>query len=84
MDTNNFRAFQFPWNIGHHIDGISTTNTNAQSTQTTAIWRMRVGADHQQAGETVVLENDLMDNARTWFPGKYLEKIKVSQRWFID
>lgn len=29
---------------------------------------MRVGTDHEEAGECVVLEDDLMDDTGAWFP----------------
>lgn len=57
-----------PWNICHDIDGIGATDTNAQAAQAAAVRRMRVGADHHQAGERVVLQDNLMDDARARLP----------------
>jgi hypothetical protein len=30
--SSYFWTFNFPWHISHHIDSISTTNTNTKST----------------------------------------------------
>lgn len=34
LDTDVLRSLQFPWQVGHNIDGISTTDTNSNHTKT--------------------------------------------------
>ena len=52
-------ALQLPGDIGHHVDGIGAAHADAQAAQTSSVGRVRVGADHQKAGERVVLQNNL-------------------------
>ncbi|KAH3664269.1 hypothetical protein OGAPHI_004621 [Ogataea philodendri] len=68
FDTDDLWSLQFPWETGHDIDGISTTNTNSQLTQTTGVRGVGVGTDQQFTWESIVLKNDLVNDTGTWFP----------------
>ncbi|KAH3659493.1 hypothetical protein OGATHE_005538 [Ogataea polymorpha] len=68
LDTNDFWCLQLPWQAGHNIDSVSTTNTNSQLTQTTSVRGVGVGTNQQLTWEGVVLKNDLVDDTGTWFP----------------
>src|SRR5882757_10119239 len=72
FDTDDLRAFEFPWNTGHNINRIGTANTASDHTQTTSVGRVRVRSDHQTAGECIVLENNLMDDTRAGFPESHI------------
>lgn len=68
LDTNDLRSLKFPGETSHHIDGISTTDTNGSHTETTAVRSVRVGTDHQTTGESVILQNDLVDDTGARLP----------------
>ena len=52
-------AFEFPRQPRHDINGVGSTNTDAQAAQTATIGRVRVSANHQQTRERVILQDDL-------------------------
>lgn len=54
-------AFQFPWDVRHHIDCISAANTNAQTAESATVNGVTVSADKEDAWISVVLQNDLMN-----------------------
>jgi len=66
--ANDIGAFQLPWDVCHNVDSIGAANTNAQTTQTATVGSVRIGTDHQQAGEGVILENNLVDDAGSGIP----------------
>src|SRR5207244_8517407 len=53
---------------GHHVDGVGTTHADGHHAETTGVGRVAVGADHHPAGERVLLEHDLVDDARPRLP----------------
>lgn len=57
FDTNHLRRFQFPRQVGHDIDSISTANTNSNHTKTAGVGSVRVSADHQATGESIILKD---------------------------
>ena len=72
LDTDDLGAFKLPRNTSHDVNGVGTTNTTSNHTQTTSVWRMGVRSDHQSAGERIILEDDLMDDTRTGFPESHI------------
>jgi hypothetical protein len=68
LDTNDLRSLKFPRETSHHIDGISTTDTDSSHSKTTSVGCVRVGTDHQTTGESVVLQNDLVDDTGAGLP----------------
>jgi len=68
LDTDDLGALELPGNISHDIDGISSTDTDGDHTETTGVGGVRVSSDHQTSGEGVVLENDLVNNTRAGVP----------------
>jgi hypothetical protein len=44
LDTQYLRCLELPRRINKCIDRIRTTNTNDDSSETTGIWRVAVGA----------------------------------------
>lgn len=68
LDTEHLGCLQFPGETSHDIDGISTSNTNGSHTQTTGIGCVRVSTDKQSTGESVVLEDDLVNDTRAGLP----------------
>lgn len=68
LNTNELGGLQLPGEVGHDIDGISTSDTNSGHTETTAVGGVRVGTDEETTGESIVLENDLVDNTRARAP----------------
>lgn len=61
-NTNGLGALEFPRKVGHDINGISTSNTAGNHSETTSVGGVRVGTDHQTTWEGIVFENDLMDD----------------------
>ena len=68
LDSNNLRALQLPRQVGHNIDSVGTSDTDCNHAETTSIRGMRVGSDHKTTGESVVLEDDLVDDTRAGLP----------------
>lgn len=68
FNTNNLGALEFPWDASHDIDGISATDTDAAAAETTAVGSVGIGTDEHDAGEGVVLKNDLVNDAGASFP----------------
>ncbi len=68
VHTDETRHTQFPRLTGQHVDGVGTTHANGYHTQSAGIGRMRVGTDHHAAGEGVVLQHHLMNDAGTRCP----------------
>lgn len=63
LDTNDLGALELPGQASHHVHSISTTHTDSSHTQATSIGGVGVSADHQEAGDGVVLQ-DCACNAR--------------------
>jgi len=61
-------TLELPRDVGHDVDGVGAADADAEAAEAAAVGRVRVGADHQQAGERVVLQNDLVDDARAGLP----------------
>ena len=68
VDTNDFGALQFPGKTSHDIDSIGTTNTTSDHAETACVGSVRVSTDHKTTGESVVLEDDLVNDTRTGSP----------------
>ena len=68
LDTNDLGALDFPRNVGHDIDRIGTTHTNGNHTEATGVRSMTIGTDHQTTRESVVFQDNLMDNTTARLP----------------
>jgi hypothetical protein len=61
-DTNDLGRLQLPRKTSHDVDGVSTANTDSSHTETTGIGRVRVGTNEESTGESVVLEDNLVND----------------------
>ena len=52
-------TLELPGDVGHDVDGVGAADSDAESAESAAVRRVRVGADHQQARERVVLQDYL-------------------------
>lgn len=68
LDTNDLGGLKLPGETSHDIDGVSSTDTNGGHTETTGVGSVRVGTDHKTTGESVVLEDDLVNDTRAGLP----------------
>jgi hypothetical protein len=68
LDTDDLRSLKLPRKIGHNVDGVSTTNTDSGHTETTSVGSVRVSTDKKTTGESVVLEDDLVNDTGTGLP----------------
>jgi hypothetical protein len=68
LNTNDLGCLKLPGETSHDIDSISSTNTNGGHTKTTSVGSVRVGTDHKTTGESVVLEDDLVNNTGARLP----------------
>jgi hypothetical protein len=68
LNANDLGALEFPRNVSHNINGISTTDTNGDHTKTTSVRGVRISTDHKTTGESIVLKDDLMDDTGTGLP----------------
>jgi hypothetical protein len=67
-DTNDVGGLQLPGETSHDIDGIGTTDTDGSASETTSVGGVRVSTDDQSTGESVVLQNDLVNDTGTGLP----------------
>ena len=67
-DTDDLRGLQLPRKTSHDIDSVSTTNTNGRHGKTTSVGGVRVSTDHQTTGESIVLQDDLVNDTGTGLP----------------
>lgn len=68
LHADHLRALELPRDVRHNVDGIGATDADAQATKTAAIRRVRIGTDHQQTREGIVLEDDLMNDTGAGIP----------------
>jgi hypothetical protein len=66
--TNDFGTLEFPRNISHDVDGISTTDTTGDHAETSSVRCVRVGTDHESSRERIIFEDDLMNDTGARFP----------------
>ena len=53
---------------GHHVDGVGAADADGHHAEAPGVGGVAVGADHHPAREGVVLEHDLVDDARSRLP----------------
>lgn len=68
LDSDHFGTLQLPWNVCHHVNRVGTTDADAQTAQSSAVGGVRIGTDHQQARERVILEDDLVNDTGAGVP----------------
>lgn len=68
LDTNHLGSLQLPGKTSHDIDSIGTTDTNSSHSKTTSVGGVRVGTDHQTTRESVVLQDNLVNDTGTGLP----------------
>ena len=68
VNTDDLGALEFPGEASHDVDGVRTTNTARNHTKATSVRSVRVGTNHQTAGESIVLEDNLVDDTRARLP----------------
>ena len=62
------RVEHLPGEARHHVDGVRAAHAAREHAEPAGVGRVRVGADHHAAREGVLLEHDLMDDARAGSP----------------
>ena len=67
-DTDNLGGLQLPGETSHNVDSVSTTDTDGSHGETTSVGGVRVSTDHQTTGESVVLQDDLVNDTGTGLP----------------
>jgi hypothetical protein len=60
VDTDDLGGFQLPWDVGHDVDSVGTSDTTSDHTEATGVWRMRVSSNHHQTWDGVVFKDDLV------------------------
>ncbi len=68
LHADDLGPLDVPGEAGHHVDGIGATDADGDHAEAAGVGRVAVGADHHAAGERVVLEHDLVDDARAGPP----------------
>ena len=66
--ANQPRPLQLPGHAGHHVYRVGSAYPHCDHAEPTGVRRVGVGADHQAAGEGVILEDDLVDDPGAGFP----------------
>ena len=52
----------------HRLAAVRAADADREHAEAAGVRRVRVGRDHEAAGKGVVLEDDLVDDARAWLP----------------
>ena len=68
LHANHLREFQFPGHARHHIHGICAAHTDGHHAQAPGVGGVRIGANHHAAGESIVFQHHLVNNARAGLP----------------
>jgi hypothetical protein len=68
VDTNDLGGLQLPRNTGHDVDSVGSSDTTGDHTETSSVRSVRVGSDHHETRESVVLEDDLVDDTGSRLP----------------
>lgn len=68
LDTDDLGALELPRDVGHNVDGIGSSDSTGDHTETSGVGGVRVGSDHHSSGEGVVLEDDLVDDTGSGLP----------------
>lgn len=68
IDTNDLWALELPRKTRHDVNGISASDTAGNHTEATGVGGVRVSADHETTGESIVFEDDLVDDTGARFP----------------
>ncbi len=63
MDADQLGMEHFPRQPRHHLAAVRAADADREHAEAAAVGRVRVGADHEPAGEGVVLQHDLVDDA---------------------
>eukprot|EP00053_Salpingoeca_punica_P020385 m.211399 g.211399 ORF g.211399 m.211399 type:complete len:843 (+) comp18318_c0_seq1:197-2725(+) len=68
VDANDLGALELPGQASHHVDGVSAADADAEAAEAAAVRGVAVCADDEGAGEGVVLQDDLVDDAAAGLP----------------
>lgn len=68
LDADNIGSLEFPREVGHDVDGIGTADTNSSHAETTAVGGVGVSADEKTTRESIVLQDDLVDDTGAGLP----------------
>ena len=49
FDTDDFGRFEFPRGVGHGVDGVRSSYSNRDRSESSGVGRVRVRAEHQQS-----------------------------------
>ena len=67
-DADHLRPAHVEREAGHHVDGVGAADADRHHAEAAGVRGVAVGADHHPAGEGVVLEHDLVDDAAARAP----------------
>jgi len=68
VNTDDLGSLKLERKASHNIDSISTTDTDSDHAHTTSVGGVTVSADHHTTRESVVLEDELVDDTRARAP----------------
>ena len=68
LDADGLGPADVPGEAGHDVDGVGTANADRDHAEPAGVRGVAVGAEHHAAREGVVLEHDLVDDARPGCP----------------
>ena len=68
VDADEVRPLEVPREAGHDVDGVGAAHADGNHAEASGVRGVAVGADHHPAGEGVLLEYDLVDDARAGLP----------------
>mmetsp|Transcript_9262 Transcript_9262/g.34262 ORF Transcript_9262/g.34262 Transcript_9262/m.34262 type:complete len:209 (+) Transcript_9262:1368-1994(+) len=68
VDSNNLWCLELPWQSSHYVNSVSSSNTNSNNAQTSCVHSVRISTNHESTWECIILQYNLMNDTRSWFP----------------
>ena len=68
LDTDQLGELELPWHAGHDVHGVGSAHTNGDHAEAARIHGVAVRSDHHAAGEGVVLQHHLVNDAGARLP----------------
>ena len=84
LDADHGRPAQLPGHAHHHVDRVRAADADGHHAQPAGVGGVAVGADHHAAGEGVVLQHHLVDDARARLPEAHAVALARAQQEVVD
>jgi hypothetical protein len=84
LDADEPGHAQVPGHADHHVHGVRAADADGDHAETAGVGGVGVGPDHHPAGEGVVLEHDLVDDAAARLPEAHAVALPGGAQEVVD